>query len=133
MMTLTPNMIKWIREGNRGISSETIFEVLADHPLLENDHVFHNVPHDPSDFYRCHTLLKCIPEFNGKLNRVAKVYPHWQVYADNWDLLESLLNTELKRKDGTAPKLYAVLHELERVMHDYPHTQPDFEKCGVTI
>ena len=123
-MKLTSAMIKWIREGNRGTSSETIFEVLSGCPLIEKSGMRRNVPHDPSDFYRCYQLLQQVPEFNGKLNRVAKVYPHWQVFVDNWDLFETLLKEELKRKDGTAPKLYKALGECERVMFDYPHTKP---------
>ncbi|MDD2246402.1 MAG: hypothetical protein PHC39_04890 [Proteiniphilum sp.] len=125
-MTLKPNMLKWIREGERGISSETIFEVLADHPLLDKTHMDRNVPHDPSDFYRCHKLLQAVPEWNGKLNRVAKVFPHWQVFVDNWDLLESLLEQE-----SMSPKLYAALDELERVMYAYPHEQPNLKKFGM--
>ena len=118
-MTLTPNQLDWIRNGERGISSEAIFEVCAEHPLLDSDHLKYNFPRDPSDFNRCYKLLKQCQEFNAKLSEVYKIYPCWKVFIDNWDRLTNLFEEEFNREDGRAPKLYKFMEILGERAHSY--------------
>lgn len=104
-------MENWLRNGERGISSETIFEVLTGHCILSS-RWGQSTPQDPSDFYRCWKLLVAIPEFKERIKEVGEKIPHWKPIADNWSELEAIFIEELDREDGTAPKLYKRLHEL---------------------
>lgn len=107
-ITLTEPMKEWLRNGERGISSETIFEVMTGIPLGQK----HDTPRDPSDFNRCYMLLLTVPEFRGRIKEVGEVFPDWKPLTDNWDELECLFEEESLREDRKAPKLYARLHEL---------------------
>ena len=111
-MELTESMRDWIRTGERGISSETIFEALTGMPLVAEMWGY-STPRDPSDFHRCYKLLKAVPEFRERIKEVGEKFPHWKPIADNWDELERLFEEELfGRDDGKAPKLYDRLHQL---------------------
>lgn len=105
---LTEPMKEWLRNGERGISSETIFEVMTGIPLGQK----HYTPQDPSDFNRCYMLLLTVPEFRGRIKEVGEAFPAWKSLTDNWDELECLFEEESLREDRKAPKLYARLHEL---------------------
>jgi hypothetical protein len=111
MSELTENMKDWLRNGERGISSETIFEALTGIPLVSGVWGY-STPRDPSDFYRCYKLLKAVPEFRNRIKEVGEQFPHWKPLVENWDELEVLLEEELKRSDDKAPKLYNRIHEL---------------------
>lgn len=111
MTELTENMKDWLRNGERGISSETIFEVMTGIPLASETWGY-STPRDPSDFNRCHKLLKAVPEFRDRIKEVGEKFPHWKPIVENWDELEALFSEELKRKDGMAPKLYKRINEL---------------------
>jgi len=108
-VNLDGRMLLWIRTGERGLSSETIFEVLAEHPLMEED-LAGSTPRDPSDFRRCYLLLEAIPEWREELQKVADEYPAWQPFVTNWPDLEKLYLKE--SPSGRAPDLYARMHEL---------------------
>ncbi len=95
---LDERMIAWIREGERGISSEVIFEVLADHPLLEKRYDF-ATPSDASDFYRCFELIRAIPEWEGRLNEVSEKHPHWKLLIEHWQELKLCVIDDIA-KDG---------------------------------
>jgi hypothetical protein len=106
---LDDRMLIWLRTGERGSSSETIFEVLAEHPIMREPFAG-STPRDPSDFRRCYLLLEAIPEWRNELQKVAEVYPEWKPFADNWPELERLYLEEAPTKK--APKLYSRIHQL---------------------
>jgi hypothetical protein len=82
----------WMVNGERGISSETIYSVLCEEPLLplrkpnSYDH-----PHDPDDFRRCYLLLKAIPEWREQLHKMKSISQTWSNLVDNWDKLTFML------------------------------------------
>ncbi len=98
---------EWWRSGDTGISSETIIALFSG---TERDRP--DTPSDPSDFGRCHRLLKRIPEFRLRLGEVAAKYPKWKPLVDNWDELTALYKEELDNGKGSAPKLYKRMQEL---------------------
>lgn len=110
-MTLDYRMERWIRTGSRGISSETIFEVLSGNLILP-ECLVGGRPQDPSDFKRCSLLLATIPEWGDRLQEVADKYPSWQLLVTHWGELEALLIEELDNGDGRAPRLYRRMKEL---------------------
>jgi len=108
---LDERMLEWIRTGERGSSSETIFEVMAEHALQSEDRQGFT-PRDPADFRRCYQLLEVIPEWKADLQKVANCYLEWQPLVDNWPELERLYLIESASPDRRAPKLYQLLARL---------------------
>ena len=84
----------WLANGERGVSSETMFEVLAYRRILGGLPGCH--PCDPDDFRRCYLLLKTVPEWKHQLNRLRTLSPVWSKLVDNWDKLTELLEDQLK-------------------------------------
>ncbi len=86
----------WLDKGERGISSETMFSILAEefHPLRGIDTFCH--PLDPDDFRRCYLLLKMLPEWKNALYKMKSVSPVWEKLVDNWEKLEEMLEEMMK-------------------------------------
>ena len=99
---LDDRMIFWIRNGERGISSEVIFETLSGNLLLCEDWDY-NTPQDASDFNRCYELLQLIPEWRVRLNEVAEKHRHWKLMVEHWGELESLFRDALNDKKVPNP------------------------------
>jgi len=118
-MTLDERMIGWIRTGDRGISSEVIFEVLADHPLLP-EHWRYSTPSDSSDFYRCYKLLRAVPEWRGRLNEVAAKHPHWRLIVKYWQDLEIALINDLVDDGRSCNRLLGELNKYRYAPEKYP-------------
>lgn len=95
----------WIKNGDTGISSETIWSVLSGHPVRRT-----GVPWDPADFGRCYRLLKAIPGWRGRLSEVASRHHDWKPLIEAWDELTALYEEELPK--GKAPKLYERMQAL---------------------
>lgn len=81
----------WLKRGDVGTSSRTIYGVMTQHPLPSADA---DIPHDPSDFARCKALLDLIPEWRGALHQVFGNYPAWEPYVEKWPELEKMLAEE---------------------------------------
>ena len=97
---------EWLKNGERGVSSETILSVMEGVSVTRE--FCH--PYDPSDFYRCCCLLEAVPEYRARLNEMAVVSKEWAVLVEHWDELESLLKTE--RETRSAPKTYEKMQRL---------------------
>lgn len=95
----------WIRNGDTGTSSETIWSVLSGHPVRKTD-----IPYDPDDFGRCYRLLRVMPSWRARLGEVADVHSAWRPLVDAWDELTALYEEELP--SGRCPKLYQRLQVL---------------------
>jgi len=83
----------WLKHGEHGNSSMTIFEMLSKRtlPRYHQDH-----PHDPDDFRRCYLLLKTIPEWETELCELKEISPVWSKLVDNWDKLTEMLEDQMK-------------------------------------
>lgn len=112
MSDICNGLADWFQNGDRGISSNAIVEVMEGYApgMLAMRNPFGNHPHDPSDFYRCYKLLKAVPEYRTRLNEMMAVSPAWRELVSHWDELETLLLAELER--GMAPKLYDRMQAL---------------------
>lgn len=115
----------WKQRGERGTSSNTIFNAFgADELPLGR----HDIPHDPADFRRCKRLLDLIPEWRSQLHRVVVQFPYWKPFVDRWDEMEALYNEE--RPKGEAPKLYALMQELAKQAEDIRRSSQIQQKKG---
>lgn len=107
----------WYDNGERGISSDTIFANLVTikgetalnkyrkRPKSEWSH-----PRDPSDFYRCHKLLEAVPEFREEMHRMKSVSPVWSALVDNWDKLTEMLRAQ--EQGPVTRDMYQFMKEL---------------------
>lgn len=79
----------WLRNGERGASSESIYSVLSGDYIRAKDRLVS--PSDCDDFKRCHLLLEAIPEFRPLMYKMKEVSPEWGRLVDNWDTLTGML------------------------------------------
>lgn len=105
---------RWWACGERGTSSETIFNGIASDALRQR--LFCGLrpgredrPYDPDDYRRCRKLFEAVPEWRGQLARVVARFPWWAPMADAWDEFDALWEEEHRRTDMCAPKLYAAI------------------------
>lgn len=108
---------EWLIGPYTGMSSETIFSVLAAQGLLllsdpARVRRFNiRTPSDPEDFSRCHDLLQKMPGWAERIGEVGEAYEVWKPFSDNWTYL-----TELYLEETAAgpqcPRLYDRLRVL---------------------
>lgn len=95
--------IAWLRNGDTGISSKTIWSVMTGYP---ND--WDGWPHDPNDFGRCYRLLKVMPSWRARLGEVAARFPNtpWVALVEHWDEVTRLYEEQLaaERANHALPK-----------------------------
>jgi hypothetical protein len=105
--------IRWLEEGCRGLSSETIFVAMTGIPLIEADDLSH--PHDVSDFLRCRLLLEGVPEFAARRDELKALSAYWRALVPHWDELCELIDQEApawRDSGGPCPKAYARIKDL---------------------
>jgi hypothetical protein len=110
--------IRWLEEGQRGLSSETIFVAMTGIPLIEADDLSH--PHDVSDFLRCRMLLESVPEFAARRDELKALSAHWSVLVPHWDELCALVDQESpawRDKGGACPETYKRIKALYEPLH----------------
>ena len=80
--------MEWLRNGERGVSSETIHDFFAHRGEIHKA----GYPHDSADFGRCYKLLELIPEWRGKIHELGTIRgltgQVWAALAKEWDVLE---------------------------------------------
>lgn len=91
----------WLMFGERGVSSETIFQTIDGRKILRYNG---SHPLDPDDFRRCCLLLQTVPEWKSKLHLMKAVSPVWEKLVDNWDVLTVMLEEQLST--GKANGMY---------------------------
>jgi hypothetical protein len=102
-------MYWWLDNGERGISSETMFQCLSG-KIISNDKGCH--PHDPDDFKRCYMLLKAIPEWKDDLHKLKDLSIEWSNLVDNWDKLTEMLEEQLSSKQDNG--MYELMEKLTK-------------------
>jgi hypothetical protein len=100
----------WIRHGERGISSETMFEKLTGR-IIKESAWGPLPPADPSDFRRCHLLLEAVPELRAKMDGLREISPVWSRLVDNWDKLTGMLKEQMETKKANG--MYEFMQSLE--------------------
>lgn len=98
----------WKARGDTGISSQTIYAVMAggSFPPWGPD-----IPHDPSDFKRCYDLLRLIPEWKPRMSEMAKVSRDWKRFADAWDELTEIYRRGPDKCMKKGARLYTTLYD----------------------
>ena len=109
-MELDQDAIKWLANGERGISSETIFEYLTGVPTTGRFGC--DRPRDPDDFRRCELLLEQVPSLRAKFHLMSFVSPVWANLVLDWDKIKSMILEEAPNWEGRASKAYTYMKSI---------------------
>lgn len=77
---LPEKAIRWLEQGERGLSSESMFRCFTGFPGLERG----NYPRDISDFRRCRLLMEQVPEFFADFHRLQGISVVWSRLVAAW-------------------------------------------------
>lgn len=109
----TTNLLTWLANGKRGISSNTIATHLTGIDCLGDWRPDH--PYDTADLSRCRKLLEQVPELKPLFPNMATCSATWARLAMHWQELCDLMDAEAPRwadGEGDAPKTYARMRDL---------------------
>jgi hypothetical protein len=109
-MSFMARKIFWLEKGERGASSEAIFNVLSN--VHNGDYPLRDHPHDPDDFKRCYNLLQIIPEWRQDLYRMKDVSKTWNRLVDNWDTLTEMYEEVTEGRNNAYAKMYKYMRTL---------------------
>lgn len=108
--------VRWLREGEKGVSSKAIFSRLTG---LELDTwpVAHCHPSDPADLRRCVLLLESVPVFAARFKEMQSVSPIWAKLVEEWPALIKMFDEEAPgwrhpNRFWVAPKTYAAMRAI---------------------
>lgn len=100
-------MLEWSLSSDTGASSKAMLRsALTKTPGA--------IPHDPSDFGRCHRLMLAVPELRGYFPQMKANCPRLTPYLDNWDELKALYE-RAQTDQRSQQALYARLKELAEI------------------
>lgn len=118
--SLSPEATAWLADGERGVSSNTIFEHLTGISAVGK--WGGGYPRDPGDFRRCRLLLERVPELVPLLPRMAEVSPVWAALVAGWDSLCATMDAECPYwrtgRGGSAPKTYEMMRAIRKEAGD---------------
>jgi len=108
----------WLANGERGVSSNTIFSHLTGVNALDSASRSH--PHDPADVRRCQLLLEQVPQLQAQFHRMAEVSETWARLVQAWPSIiqamdEDVPNWRDKRATGSAHRAYELVQKARGV------------------
>lgn len=86
------NAYWWLRNGERGMSSETMFYYFTGNRVGKNE----TTPSDPDDFRRCYLLLEAVPQWKTQLDKLRKGGEVWCKLVENWDKLTEMMEQNIR-------------------------------------
>lgn len=108
---LSDDAKQWLENGERGLSSETMFTRFTG-ISLDGDN---DAPSDGDDFRRCRLLLEQVPEFQAKLPLMKDVSAEWHSLVGCWSQLCDVMDEEApswREREGASRKLNAKMREF---------------------
>lgn len=106
---------RWLASGERGLSSETIFQHLtgiSTRNVQWQDRHPHT-PSDPADVRRCRLLLEQVPELAPMFPKMAEVSAAWKDLVYLWDDICKTMDQEApqwrKGHGQPCPKTYELI------------------------
>lgn len=136
-MNLSREAINWLATGERGISSNAMFQVILGVPALSSpwDTVPYGNPEDPDDFRRCLLLVESVPEVKQYLKDMKYCSKMWSDLIDHWDELCDIFKKECPDwknrfcKEVSCEKTYNRMREIiEKAQKEQPTWKPDFSE-----
>jgi len=107
----------WLANGERGLSSETMFTALTGVDARDRNFpgIYH--PWDTADFWRCENLLRKVPELRPNLPMMAQVSQPWKRLVEHWDAIVASFEAEIPgifsnpNSRGDVSKTYALIKQ----------------------
>ncbi len=106
----------WLRSGDTGTSSKTIYSVLSGISCL--DQYGPSVPHDGDDFGRCYRLLKRFPDWRNRMGEVAAKYPEWAPLVREWDKITVMYEAAIAGEKGKRRGPWPLNQKLNQAMRE---------------
>jgi len=110
---------RWLASGERGLSSETMFQHLTGIEVLKGhwQDRFPFTPSDPADLRRCRLLLEQVPELVPLFHKMSTASKEWAALVKNWANLCTTMDGEApnwrsKDKGERASKTYEMMKTL---------------------
>lgn len=108
---------RWLASGERGLSSETIFQHLTGIQVLKGSWQdrFPFTPSDPADLRRCRLLLESVPELVPLFHKMSTASNEWAALVKNWANLCTTMDAETpnwRTGGGSAPKTYEAMKAI---------------------
>lgn len=91
---LDEDAVLWLAWGERGKSSEAIFQRMSGVLAPRGDTENKSYPRDAADLARCRKLLEAVPEFAPRIGVMADVSLEWSYLVEQWDELASMMDAE---------------------------------------
>lgn len=108
----------WLASGERGLSSETIFQHLTGIKVMKGhwESRYPITPSDPADLRRCRLLLEQVPELEPQFReRMASASKEWTALVREWDAICETMDKEApewRTKGQSAPKTYQAMKAI---------------------
>jgi hypothetical protein len=113
MNMASAQLIDWLANGERGISSNTMVQHLTGIKTLRGFRGSH--PLDPDDMTRCRYLIEDVPEIAEAFPRMATCSPEWAALVEHWQEICDLMDREAPKwrdNQGSAPQTYKLMEQL---------------------
>jgi hypothetical protein len=100
---------RWLKYGERGLSSETIVSHLTGVPITQ----WQSPPYDPDDLQRCLKLLDACPELRDRFQEM-RTCDGWAGLVDHWDDIVHTFYKEVGNdlsnlRGKSAPRTYMLM------------------------
>ena len=105
----------WLETGERGASSEALFDATLDCTVAVGPGGNKRAhPHDPADLLRCIKMLDAVPEARASLFLAAELSPEWSRLVDHWAVFSEMRKREIcaPKNNGRAPETYALKQSI---------------------
>ena len=109
------NLLDWLANGERGISSDTIVQHLTGIKTL--DRWDQDIPYDPADLRRCRLLLERVPALKDRFAAMASCSAAWERFVEKWEELCALMDEECpdwRDGNGSAERTYEMMADLRK-------------------
>jgi hypothetical protein len=113
--------IKWLSEGEFGLSAYAIFHKMTGQTAPRAPRATAEYPHDAADLRRCLLLLEAVPEFKERFSAMREVSPTWARLVDAWDELTTQFTIEAplwKKGRSTAPLTCSMMRRIVDCQED---------------
>lgn len=109
---LSEGAVKWLASGERGASSEFMFQHITGVTVRDEGDPAH--PHDPDDFRRCRLMLESCAEIASHLDRMRSASPVWARLVDAWPAICAAMDKESpgwRACKGNAKSAFKIIRE----------------------
>lgn len=115
MKKKTDELLMWLANGERGVSSNTMVEHITGIECTGCFGHFH--PLDPSDFGRCRKLCERVQMIGKNIEKMKTCSKYWSALVEHWESLCTMMDEEAPEwRDGKGCA-YRTYREMDRIFN----------------